>query len=72
MAREQDTQNWPDLAIGLYDRLTGRNAEISYRFDDFEIHIPSSTNNDAQHARWKMKGAIRVSTRNGERVGEQS
>ena len=24
-----DTQTWPDLAIGLYDKLTGRGAQIS-------------------------------------------
>ncbi len=38
-----ETKNWPDLAIGLFERLTGRNAEISYQFDDFELHVPSST-----------------------------
>ncbi len=26
MTDQQHTTNWPDLAIGLYDRLTGRNA----------------------------------------------
>ncbi len=31
--RMQDTLNWPDLAIGLYDRLTGRGSEITYEFD---------------------------------------
>ena len=29
MATEQNTNNWPELAIGLYDKLTGRDAEIS-------------------------------------------
>ena len=38
-----DTQSWPDLAIGLYDKLTGRNAEITYEFDNMEIMVPSST-----------------------------
>jgi len=63
MASEQDTNNWPELAIGLYDKLTGRDAEISYSFDDFEIFIPSSTAADASHARWKMNGRVRISTR---------
>jgi hypothetical protein len=31
---EQHTKTWPDLAIGLYERLTGRNAEITYEFVD--------------------------------------
>ena len=65
MATEHDTKNWPDLAIGLYDKLTGRDAEISYSFDNFELFIPSSASNDASHARWKMNGTVRVSTRNG-------
>lgn len=65
MATEKDTKNWPDLAIGLYDNLTGRDAEISYSFDDFELLVPSSTGADAEHARWKMNGVLRISTRNG-------
>ena len=59
-----DTRNWPDLAIGLYDKLTGRDAEISYTFDNFELSIPSSTASDAEHALWKMNGTIRTSTKN--------
>ena len=59
----KETTNWPDLAIGLYERLTGRNAEISYEFDNFELHVPSSASEDASHAQWKMNGTLRVSTR---------
>ena len=62
MATQKDTTNWPDLAIGLYDQLTGRNAEISYQFDDFVLHIPSSTSADAEHAQWKMNGTLKIST----------
>ena len=31
--------SWPDLAIGLYDRLTGRQAEISYEFENLHVQI---------------------------------
>ena len=65
MPDNRDTRDWPDLAIGLYDRLTGRDAEISYEFDDFELHVPSSTAADAEQACWKMSGCLRISTRNG-------
>ncbi len=65
MSNMNSTNNWPDLAIGLYDRLTGRDAEISYDFDNFELHVPSSTAADAAQARWKMNGALRITTRNG-------
>ncbi|NNE00462.1 MAG: hypothetical protein HKN47_24350 [Pirellulaceae bacterium] len=64
MTNTGDTQNWPDLAIGLYDKLTGRNAEISYSFVDLELSIPSSTSPDAKHATWKMNGTVRITTRN--------
>ena len=59
-----DTHTWPELAIGLYDKLTGRNAEITYTFDDFQINVPSSASAEAQHAPWKMNGTVRISTRN--------
>ncbi len=62
----QNTQTWPELATNLYDKLTGRDAEITYAFDDFEPFIPSSISPDATHAKWKMNGAIRVSTRDRE------
>ncbi len=63
-----DTKTWPDLAIGLYDRLTGRGAEIMYEFEDFELLIPSSATPDATHARWRMNGVLKIRTR--DRSGE--
>jgi hypothetical protein len=62
---KNDTTNWPDLAIGLYDKLTGRGAEISYSFDDLEVQVPSSASPDADHAPWKVNGTVRISTRDG-------
>jgi len=58
-----DTKTWPDLAIDLYDRLTGRGAEITYEFEDFELHVPSSASPDATHANWRMSGVVRIRTR---------
>ena len=63
MANNQHTTNWPDLAIGLYDRLTGRNAEISYEFDNMQVRIPSGTGAEAQHAEWVLSGSVKVRTR---------
>ncbi len=66
MANETTT-TWPDLAIGLYDKLTGRNAEITYEFEDFELHVPSSASKDAEHAQWKMNGTLKIrTTENGQ------
>ncbi|PSQ79901.1 MAG: hypothetical protein BRD46_05440 [Bacteroidetes bacterium QS_8_68_15] len=60
---KDDTQTWPELAIGLYDKLTGRGAEITYDFDDFELHVPSKVGDDAEYAKWKMDGTVHIRTR---------
>ena len=65
MKSETETMTWPDLAMGLYDRLTERNAEIVYQFDQLEIAVPGSTRRESGAANWKLNGAIRVSTRSG-------
>jgi hypothetical protein len=63
MADQSHPTNWPDLAIGLYDRLTGRNAEITYEFLDMHINIPSGTGPNAQHAEWVLTGTLKIRTR---------
>ena len=63
MAENNHTKTWPDLAVGLYDRLTGRNAEITYEFDKLHLKVPSGTGADAQHAEWVMTGTIKVRTK---------
>jgi hypothetical protein len=59
----EDTRTWPELAIGLYDKLTGRGAEITYEFDNFEVFVPSGTDESATHAKWRMNGTMRIRTR---------
>ena len=61
--RIENTVNWPDLAIGLYDRLTGRGAEITYEFDNMEVALPSNASDDASYANWKLNGTLRIRTR---------
>jgi hypothetical protein len=60
--RIDETTTWPELAIGLYDRLTGRGAEISYEFIDMEIDVPSKTGEDAEHAHWRVDGELKIRT----------
>lgn len=64
MAKE-NTTTWPELAVGLYDKLTDRNAEIAYQFEDFELDVPSSAGNSSPAARWRMNGTLRITTRDG-------
>lgn len=59
------TNTWPDLAIGLYDRLTGRNAEITYGFKDMRVSVPSGTGDNAESAKWVLDGTLSITTRDG-------
>jgi hypothetical protein len=63
MAEVEDTQTWPELAIGLYDKLTGRGAEITYEFEDFELFVPSKAGDDPEYAHWKMDGTLKIRTK---------
>ncbi len=63
MAETEQTKTWPDLAVGLYERLTGRNAEITYEFDNMHIKVPSGTGAGAQHAEWVLTGTIKIRTK---------
>lgn len=59
----ENTKSWPDLAIGLYDKLTGRGAEITYEFDNMEVWVPSGAEGNVSSAPWKLNGVLRIRTR---------
>lgn len=59
------TNNWSELAISLYDKLTGRNAEITYEFENMEAWVPSGVGDDANHALWKVNGSLKIRARDG-------
>jgi len=53
---------WPDLAIALYDRLTGRGAAINYTFDNMKIEVPQGLGDDAPRATWLLNGSLIITT----------
>jgi len=57
-----ETRTWPELAIGLYERLTGRGAEIAYEFEDMQVDVPDRVGEDANHARWRLDGTLTIRT----------
>ena len=61
-AEIEETQTWPELAIGLYERLTGRGAEIAYEFEDMYVDVPDKVGEDADHARWRLDGTLTLTT----------
>ena len=54
---------WPDFAVGLCDKLTGRGAEISYEFNDMSLHIPAKLGDSSDHYHWKLQGTLIIRTR---------
>lgn len=58
----RETTTWPDLGIALYDKLTGRGAEIIYEFDDLAVSVPSGTSTESVHANWKLNGVLKIRT----------
>lgn len=64
MNKNDATQTWPELALGLYDALTGRNAEITYEFEDMHVFVPARTGGEnVEHAHWKLNGVLKIRTR---------
>ncbi len=61
----QQTRDWSELAISLYDKLADRNAEITYEADNIEVWVPSGVGDEASHARWKLNGSLRIRARDG-------
>lgn len=61
MANEATT--WPELAIDLFEQLTGHKAEITYEFENMEVWIPSGTGEDVKHAKWKLNGILKIRSR---------
>lgn len=62
MTAELSKVNWSDLAVGLYEKLNERHAEISYEFQNFELQIPSATGSESSHAKWVTNGTLKIST----------
>ncbi len=59
---EEPAQTWQEFAASLYDKLTGRGAEITYEFDKFEVLVPAAAKPDTVHIPWKMSGTVRIRT----------
>ena len=55
------TETWPELAAGLYDKLTGRNAEITYDFDNLNVQVPSKVGSQ-EKAEWTISGKVKITT----------
>jgi hypothetical protein len=55
------TTHWADLISALFERLTGKEAIITYEFDNLEVEIPKAAGpggKDLGSAKWKINGKL--------------
>jgi len=63
MANEtKATTTWPELAIGLFEKLDERDARIDYIFEDLEVQVPSHAGSNPTYATWKLNGTVKITT----------
>ena len=40
---EQNASHWSDILKEVVDKLTGKNMDVTYNFENFEIDVPKAT-----------------------------
>ena len=62
---EQNASQWSDILKEVMDKLTGKNMDVTYNFENFEIDVPKATGPDGRNlgsAKWKINGKFIFST----------
>ena len=58
---DEKVTQWAELMGELFDRLTGKGAEITYNFENLEIDIPKAVGPGGQNmgsAKWTINGRL--------------
>ena len=62
---EQNVSHWSDILKEVVDKLTGKNMDVTYNFENFEIDVPKATGPDGRNlgsAKWKINAKFIFST----------
>ena len=62
---DHSISNWSDVVKDIVDKLTGKDMEVTYDFENLEIDIPKATGpegKDLGSAKWKINGKFIIST----------
>lgn len=62
---ERNISNWSDVVSDIVDKLTGKDMEVTYDFDNLEVDIPKATGPEGKElgsAKWKINGKFIIST----------
>ena len=62
----QEVVDWAELGREMWSFLTGRQAEINYRFVDMAVEVPRDTGANAPRATWKLNGTLQITTRDNQ------
>ncbi len=57
--------NWSDVVKDIVDKLTGKDMEVTYHFDNLQIDMPKATGPEGRElgsAKWKINGKFTIST----------
>lgn len=62
---QQHISEWSELISRIIDKLTGKDLQVTYSFDNLEIEIPKAYGPNGRQlggAKWKVDGKITIST----------
>lgn len=61
----ENASQWTDILKEVVDKLTGKNMQVVYDFQDFEVDVPKATGPEGKElgsAKWKINGKFILST----------
>jgi len=62
---DSNISNWSDVVKDIVDKLTGKDMEVTYDFENLEIDLPKATGPEGKEigsAKWKINGKFIIST----------
>lgn len=62
---EEASTRWPSILKEVVDKLTGKNMQVTYDFDNLEIEVPKVTGPGGKEmgsAKWRIDGKLKLST----------
>ena len=62
---DENGSQWADVLREVVDKLTGKNMEVTYHFQNFEIDIPKATGPQGKElgsAKWRLDGKFTLTT----------
>jgi hypothetical protein len=62
---EHNVSTWSEIVKDIVDKLTGKDMEVTYDFENLQIDMPKATGPEGKEigsAKWKINGKFIIST----------